>query len=156
MDKPHTLVSRFYGLHRVKLPHGRKIHILIMNNLFPPHKDVYEMYDLKGSTVGRLYSEKAAADNQGAVLKDVNWIERGRTIELGSYKRALLVEQLRRDVEFLKSIGVMDYSLLIGPHNLSRGNKDNLQSTTSKVFEVRSSTRAHSHLLVGVVRRTNS
>jgi len=142
MDNPHTLISRFYGLHRVKLPHGRKIHFLIMNNLFPPHKDIHEMYDLKGSTVGRLYSEEKAADNPGAVLKDVNWIERGRTIELGPYKRALLVEQLRRDAEFLKSIGVMDYSLLIGLHNLSRGNKDNLRSTTLKVFEVRSSSRA--------------
>lgn len=136
MDNPHTLISRFYGLHRVKLPHGRKIHFLIMNNLFPPHKDIHETYDLKGSTVGRLYPEEKAAENPGAVLKDVNWINRDRTIELGPYKRALLVEQLRRDVEFLKSIGVMDYSLLIGLHNLSRGNKDNLRSTTLKVFEV--------------------
>jgi 1-phosphatidylinositol-4-phosphate 5-kinase len=139
MDNPHTLISRFYGLHRVKLPRGRKIHFLIMNNLFPPHKDIHETYDLKGSTVGRLYPEEKAADNPGAVLKDINWIERDRTIELGPYKRALLVEQLRRDVEFLRSIGVMDYSLLIGLHNLHRGNKDNLRSTTLKVFEVRSS-----------------
>lgn len=109
-----------------------------MNNLFPPHKDIHETYDLKGSTVGRLYPHEKAVDNPGAVLKDVNWIERERSIELGPYKRALLVEQLRRDVEFLKSIGVMDYSLLIGLHNLSRGNKDNLRSTTLKVFEVRS------------------
>ncbi|GAA5999444.1 hypothetical protein JCM5350_001122, partial [Sporobolomyces pararoseus] len=52
---PHTLLSRFYGLHRVKLPHGRKIHFVIMNNLFPPHRDIHETYDLKGSSVGRLY-----------------------------------------------------------------------------------------------------
>jgi 1-phosphatidylinositol-4-phosphate 5-kinase len=32
---PHTLLSRFYGLHRVKMPRGRKIHFVIMNNLFP-------------------------------------------------------------------------------------------------------------------------
>ena len=52
-NNPHTLISRFYGLHRVKLPHGRKIHFVIMNNLFPAHKDIHETYDLKGSTVGR-------------------------------------------------------------------------------------------------------
>lgn len=47
MDNPHTLISRFYGLHRVKLPRGRKIHFVIMNNLFPPHRDIHETYDLK-------------------------------------------------------------------------------------------------------------
>lgn len=55
MKNPHTLLSRFYGLHRVKLPRGRKIHFLIMNNLFPPHRDIHETYDLK---VGCLYSTK--------------------------------------------------------------------------------------------------
>lgn len=44
---PHTLLSRFYGLHRVKLPRGRKIHFVVMNNLFPPHRDIHETYDLK-------------------------------------------------------------------------------------------------------------
>jgi 1-phosphatidylinositol-4-phosphate 5-kinase len=33
-------------------------------------------------------------------------------------KRALLTEQLRRDPELLKQANVMDYSLLIGIHNL--------------------------------------
>lgn len=46
-QNPHTLISRFYGLHRVKLPRGRKIHFVIMNNLFPPHRDIHETYDLK-------------------------------------------------------------------------------------------------------------
>ncbi|KAH9912295.1 SAICAR synthase-like protein [Epithele typhae] len=131
---PHTLLSRFYGLHRVKLPHGRKIHFVIMNNLFPAHKDVHETYDLKGSTVGREYSEEKAAQNPRAVLKDLNWINRGKTLELGPEKRALLTEQLRRDSELLKTIGVMDYSLLIGIHNMRRGNRDNVRRNTLRVF----------------------
>lgn len=134
---PHTLISRFYGLHRVKLPRGRKIHFVIMNNLFPPHKDIHETYDLKGSTVGRLYPwDKAKEKGSGAVLKDLNWIEKGHTIELGPEKRALLTEQLRRDKEFLKEIKVMDYSLLIGIHNLQRGNRDKLRKNTLKVYSV--------------------
>lgn len=136
MDNPHTLISRFYGLHRVKLPRGKKIHFVIMNNLFPPHRDIHETYDLKGSTVGRLYPEEKAVDNLGAVLKDVNWIDRERVLEIGPYKRALLVEQLRRDTELLKRIRVMDYSLLIGIHSMQRGNKENIRVNTLKVFEV--------------------
>ncbi|CAL1698694.1 unnamed protein product [Somion occarium] len=133
-NNPHTLISRFYGLHRVKLPRGRKIHFVIMNNLFPPHKDVHETYDLKGSTVGREYPEEKAAQNPRAVLKDLNWIKRGKRLELGPEKRALLTEQLRRDSELLKHLNVMDYSLLVGIHNMERGNRDNVRSSTLKVF----------------------
>ncbi|KAI0000132.1 hypothetical protein BJV74DRAFT_821764 [Russula compacta] len=131
---PHTLLSRFYGLHRVKLPRGNKIHFVIMNNLFPAHKDIHETYDLKGSTVGRLYPEERARENPRAVLKDLNWIDRGKELALGPEKRALLMEQLRRDAEFLKELRVMDYSLLVGIHNMQRGNRDNVRRNTLRVF----------------------
>ncbi|KAF8921309.1 SAICAR synthase-like protein [Mucidula mucida] len=134
-ENPHTLLSRFYGLHRVKLPRGRKIHFVIMNNLFPPHKDIHETFDLKGSTVGREYPEELLKDKNNPVLKDLNWINREHMLEFGPEKRALLTEQLRRDKELLKSIGVMDYSLLVGIHNMRRGNRDNLRKNTLKVFE---------------------
>jgi len=135
-DNPHTLLSRFYGLHRVKLPRGRKIHFVIMNNLFPPHRDIHETYDLKGSAFGREYPEEKAKKNPRAVLKDKNWVNRGRTLELGPEKRALLSEQLRRDMEFLKRKNVMDYSLLVGIHNMERGNRDNLRENQLSMFHV--------------------
>jgi 1-phosphatidylinositol-4-phosphate 5-kinase len=133
-SNPHTLLSRFYGLHRVKLPRGRKIHFVIMNNLFPPHKDIHETYDLKGSTFGREYPEDKLAPNPRAVLKDLNWIKRHKKLELGPEKKALLTEQLRRDAAWLKSVNVMDYSLLVGIHNMQRGNRDNVRRSTLKVF----------------------
>lgn len=107
-----------------------------MNNLFPPHRDIHETFDLKGSTVGREYPEEKAALNPRAVLKDLNWINRGRVLDLGPEKRALLTEQLRRDSELLKKVNVMDYSLLVGIHNMQRGNRDNVRSNTLKVFSV--------------------
>ncbi|KAI0758492.1 SAICAR synthase-like protein [Trametes elegans] len=133
-DNPHTLLSRFYGLHRVKLLRGRKIHFVIMNNLFPAHKDIHETYDLKGSTVGPEYPEEKAAQNPRAVLKDLNWIQRRKMLELGPKKRAPLTEQLRHDSELLKDLGVMDYSLLVGIHNMQRGNRDNVRRNNLRVF----------------------
>lgn len=133
---PHTLLSRFYGLHRVKLPRGRKIHFVIMNNIFPPHRDVHETYDLKGSAWGRETSEEKLAQNPKATLKDLNWLHRGRVFELGPEKRALLSEQLRRDMTFLKRLGIIDYSLLIGIHNMERGNRDNIREHQLSVFHV--------------------
>lgn len=109
---------------------------MIMNNLFPPHRDIHETFDLKGSTVGRVYPEELAAQKPRAVLKDLNWINRGRSLDIGPEKRALMTEQLRRDSDFLKRIDVMDYSLLVGIHNMQRGNKDNVRRNTLKVFSV--------------------
>lgn len=130
----HTLLSRFYGLQ--KLPHGREIHFMVMNNLFLPHRDIHETLHLKGLTVGREHPEEKADKNPRAMLKDLNWMNRARTLELGPEKRALLAEHLRRNSELPKRICVMDYSLLVGIHNMRRGNRDNIRSNTLKVFSV--------------------
>jgi 1-phosphatidylinositol-4-phosphate 5-kinase len=134
-ENPHTLLSRFYGLHRVKLPGGKKIHFVIMNNLFPPHRDIHETYDLKGSAIGREYPEEKAAQKKGAVLKDLNWIKRGRELEFGPAKRALLESQVRSDVALLQRLGIMDYSLLIGLHDMNRGNKEGLRQDALQVVQ---------------------
>ncbi|KAF9269565.1 SAICAR synthase-like protein [Marasmius fiardii PR-910] len=173
-SNPHTLLSRFYGLHRVKLPRGRKIHFVIMNNLFPPHKDIHETYDLKGSTVGREWidkhkdepppspSESQASSSsskkkkQSPVMKDLNWIKKGHRLELGPEKRALLTEQLRRDKELLKDIHVMDYSLLVGIHNMQRGNRDNVRRKTLKVFDPDIPIRRHATSSVHNLSKTKS
>ncbi|KAI9613517.1 hypothetical protein H4Q26_010124 [Puccinia striiformis f. sp. tritici PST-130] len=132
-NNPHTLLSRFYGLHRVKLPRGRKIHFVIMNNLFPPHRDIHETFDLKGSAIGREYPESKA--KAGSVLKDLNWIHRGRRIELGPTKKSLFEEQLKRDTLLLQQLGIMDYSLLIGLHDMRRGNSEGLRDDQLRVFQ---------------------
>ncbi|CAG8583546.1 7025_t:CDS:2, partial [Diversispora eburnea] len=128
-NNPNTLLSRFYGLHRVKLPHGHKIHFVVMNNIFPPHRDIHEIYDLKGSTVGREYNEQLAVNNPRAVLKDLNWVNRNRCLEFGPEKQKIFVEQLKKDVALLQRLKIMDYSLLVGLHDTSRGNKDNIRET---------------------------
>jgi hypothetical protein len=61
---------------------GYRSHFVIMNDLFPAHKDIHKTYDLKGSTVGRIYPEEHARENPRVVLKDLNWIERGRELVL--------------------------------------------------------------------------
>ncbi|KAJ3326888.1 Phosphatidylinositol-4-phosphate 5-kinase [Blyttiomyces sp. JEL0837] len=132
---PETLLSRIFGLHRVKLPGNRKIHFVVMGNVFPSNYDIHETYDLKGSTVGRKISEEQAKANPRAVLKDLNWLERGKKLHLGPRKREVFVQQMERDVEFLVSMKIMDYSLLIGCHDLVKGNKDNIRDSTLAVFE---------------------
>ncbi|KAM4064575.1 phosphatidylinositol-4-phosphate 5-Kinase domain-containing protein [Hirsutella rhossiliensis] len=133
-DNPNSLLSQFYGLHRVKMPYGKKIHFVVMNNLFPPHRDIHTTFDLKGSTIGRDYREDDLAKNPRATLKDLNWLRRQQQLALGIQKKQLFLEQLQRDVVLLKRLQIMDYSLLVGIHDLSRGNEENLRDKTLQVF----------------------
>lgn len=135
INTPDTLISQFYGLHRVKIPYGRKIHFVVMNNLFPPHRDIHQMFDLKGSTIGRDYREEDLAKNHRATLKDLNWLRRGLHLELGPGKREAFIEQVKRDVSLLQRLHIMDYSLLVGIHELEKGNEQKLRENMLKVFQ---------------------
>ncbi|EEP75695.1 phosphatidylinositol-4-phosphate 5-kinase its3 [Uncinocarpus reesii 1704] len=134
-NNPNTLISQFYGLHRVKMAYGRKIHFVVMNNLFPPHRDIHQMFDLKGSTIGRDFREEDLVSNPRATLKDLNWLRRTRHLELGPMKRDIFLAQLRRDVALLQRLKIMDYSLLIGIHDAAKGNEEKLRDKTLQVFQ---------------------
>lgn len=133
-ENPNTLLSQFYGLHRVKTPWGRKIHFVVMNNLFPPHRDIHTTFDLKGSTIGRDYKEEDLEKNPRATLKDLNWLRRQRHLELGIQKKRLFMEQLQKDVKLMQKLHIMDYSLLIGVHDTRKGNEENLRAQNLQVF----------------------
>jgi hypothetical protein len=108
---PNTLISRFFGLHRVK-PHKKDVrYFVVMDNVFGS-LDIDERFDLKGSTFGRLDT----SGKPDAVLKDLNWTQGRRRLLVGPTMRARLLEQLRIDAKFLQSQNIMDYSLLVGIH----------------------------------------
>ncbi|CAG8087940.1 unnamed protein product [Penicillium nalgiovense] len=134
-NNPNTLISQFYGLHRVKMAYGRKIHFVVMNNLFPPHRDIHQTFDLKGSTIGRDLQESDLERNPRATMKDLNWVRRNRHLECGPSKRDFFIEQLKRDVVLLQRLKIMDYSLLVGIHDAGRGNEEKLRDKTLQVFQ---------------------
>ncbi|MCJ1471421.1 Phosphatidylinositol-4-phosphate 5-kinase [Lambiella insularis] len=134
-QNPNTLISQFYGLHRVKVPYGRKIHFVVMNNLFPPHRDIHQTFDLKGSTIGRDFKEEDLVKNPRATLKDLNWLRRDYHLEFGPDKKRVFIEQMKKDVALLQRLKIMDYSLLVGIHDLGKGNEEKLRDKTLQVFQ---------------------
>jgi len=117
-ENPDTMLVRFLGLHRVKMYHlRRKVHFLIMASVFDTPQEINVMYDLKGSLVGRRATAEERA--KGGVLKDLDLIEDGVQMKLGSKREAFLA-QIRRDTAFLAEHNIMDYSLLVGIHDRSR------------------------------------
>ncbi|KAJ5033652.1 uncharacterized protein L3040_008764 [Drepanopeziza brunnea f. sp. 'multigermtubi'] len=155
-ENPNTLLSQFYGLHRVKMPYGRKIHFVVMNNLFPPHRDIHKTFDLKGSTIGRDFKEEDLEKNPRATLKDLNWLRRNLHLEFGPEKKRLFFEQMEKDVHLLQKLKIMDYSMLVGIHDLQRGNQDNLRDKTLQVFQPGGETQAEEAQPPGALMRTPS
>jgi len=116
---PNTLLTRFYGMHRVKMRHlKRKVHFVIMHSVFDTKEKIFRIYDLKGSTVGRS-SGPDKVRKEGVVYKDLDLVDDQAKFQLGT-KRKLFMEQLEKDASFLASLNIMDYSLLIGIHDEAR------------------------------------
>jgi hypothetical protein len=95
-----------------------------MGNVLPSNKDIHQTFDLKGSMFGRITSDEEVKKNPHAVMKDQNWVKNKQQLQLGPAKRDILITQLERDVELLQSLNIMDYSLLIGIHDIIKGNTE--------------------------------
>jgi len=100
-----SLLCRFLGAYSLKVG-GVTLRFVVMNNMISV-RDTYEIYDLKGTTEDRLVDPKAHS-----VLKDNNFAP--HTMLFQRPKRENLVASLQDDSDFLKSLGLMDYSLLVG------------------------------------------
>lgn len=117
-ENPHSLLVRILGMHRIKMyQFRRKVHFVIMTSVFDTPEQIHTIYDLKGSLVGRAATAKEKAN--GGVLKDRDLLESGEKIKLGDKKKAFLA-QLDKDAKFLATLGIMDYSLLLGVHYRDR------------------------------------
>ena len=115
VENPNTMITRFFGMYRVKLYHLRRnVKFVIMNSVYYTDKYLQTFYDLKGSSIGR------DAKPGQSVRKD-NDLRRGmpdEALSLPSTTRTRLRQQLDVDCGFLQSVGVMDYSMLVGVHHV--------------------------------------
>jgi 1-phosphatidylinositol-4-phosphate 5-kinase len=52
-----SLIIRYFGLHKLEYS-GGKIYFVIMSNAFNTRKEIHERFDIKGSTHGRITTDK--------------------------------------------------------------------------------------------------
>ncbi|XP_062847536.1 phosphatidylinositol 4-phosphate 5-kinase type-1 alpha [Trichomycterus rosablanca] len=118
-----TLLPKFYGLYCVQAA-GKNIRIVVMNNLLPRSVPMHLKFDLKGSTYKRRASPKER-DKRAPTHKDLDFSQdmpEGIQLEPDNYNA--LSKTIQRDCLLLQSFKIMDYSLLVGIHNVdlaSRG-----------------------------------
>uniref|UniRef100_M3ZXV7 Phosphatidylinositol-4-phosphate 5-kinase, type I, alpha, b n=2 Tax=Xiphophorus maculatus TaxID=8083 RepID=M3ZXV7_XIPMA len=118
-----TLLPKFYGLYCVQAG-GKNIRIVVMNNLLPRIIPMHLKYDLKGSTYKRRASPK---EREKAVptYKDLDFIQDmpdGLLLEADNYNA--LCKTIQRDCLLLQSFKIMDYSLLMGIHNMEQASRE--------------------------------
>ncbi|XP_049460047.1 phosphatidylinositol 4-phosphate 5-kinase-like protein 1 [Epinephelus fuscoguttatus] len=107
---PHSLLVKFLGVHRIKIPHRRKKYFIVMQSVFYPDDRINARYDIKGCEVSR-WTEPAPEGSQIiVVLKDLNF--EGQYITLDQ-QRPWLLRQVEIDTNFLRRLNVLDYSLLL-------------------------------------------
>ncbi|XP_067468826.1 phosphatidylinositol 4-phosphate 5-kinase type-1 alpha-like isoform X2 [Thunnus thynnus] len=112
-----TSLPKFYGLYCVQAA-GKNIRIVVMNNLLPSAVRMHLKFDLKGSTYKRQASAKER-DKAVPTYKDLDFMQvmpDGLLLEGDKYNA--VCKTIQRDCLLLQSFKIMDYSLLVGIHNL--------------------------------------
>ncbi|KAI9115324.1 hypothetical protein K1719_013643 [Acacia pycnantha] len=124
----NTLVTKFYGLHCVRLTGSpKKVRFVIMGNLFCSEFSIHRRFDLKGSTFGRTTDKPESEIDATTTLKDLdlNYLFR---LQKDWFEEFFV--QVDRDCELLEQERIMDYSMLVGLHFQERQSiKDSLTPT---------------------------
>ncbi|BES97178.1 phosphatidylinositol-4-phosphate 5-kinase type I [Nesidiocoris tenuis] len=122
-QNPRTLLPKFFGLYCYQCNH-KNIRMVAMNNLLPSIIPMHQKYDLKGSTYKRK-ANKSERSKKSPTYKDLDFMEHhpdGIFLEADTY--TALVNTIRRDCRVLESFKIMDYSLLVGVHNLDQESRE--------------------------------
>ena len=101
---PHSLLVPIYGMHDID-----QLTIIVMGNVFNSSYVMDAAWDLKGSVVGR-------SAPGSFVKKDLDF---DRGFVFGASANAELARQIRIDAQYLKSMNIVDYSLIAGYHVLT-------------------------------------
>lgn len=127
-ENPNTMVTRFFGMYRVKLYHLRRnVKFVIMNSVYDTDKPLQSFYDLKGSVIGRDAKPGQAVQKDNDLRKELP----DGALALRPKQRDAVRAQLQSDLRFLESIGIMDYSMLVGIHHIPAFGDRNNSATVS-------------------------
>lgn len=112
-----TLLPQYLAMYRLTVD-NIETYMVVIRNVFSSHLRVHKKYNLKGSTIDREASEKERG-KKCPTLKDNDFLNEEIKISIGETAKEKLLETLAADVQFLTRLNIMDYSLLIGIHDLN-------------------------------------
>ncbi|XP_066976738.1 phosphatidylinositol 5-phosphate 4-kinase type-2 alpha [Macrobrachium rosenbergii] len=117
-----TLLPQYLAMYRLTVE-SMETYCVVMRNVFSTFLPIHKKYDLKGSTVDREASVREL-EKDLPTLKDNDFVKDGTKIYIGEEAKQQLMETLTADVEFLMRLNLMDYSLLLGVHDVARAEQE--------------------------------
>ncbi|XP_015279045.1 PREDICTED: phosphatidylinositol 5-phosphate 4-kinase type-2 beta [Gekko japonicus] len=120
----NTLLPQFLGMYRLTVD-GVETYMVVTRNVFSHRLTVHRKYDLKGSTVAREASdkEKVRTAVEGRFTTD------GPLLHIDANSRGSWGERTPFSVgsQFLAQLKIMDYSLLVGIHDVDRAEQEEME-----------------------------
>ncbi|KAL8165074.1 UNVERIFIED_CONTAM: Phosphatidylinositol 5-phosphate 4-kinase type-2 alpha [Gekko kuhli] len=108
----NTLLPQFLGMYRLTVD-GVEVYMIVTRNVFSHRLSVYRKYDLKAKEL--------------PTFKDNDFINDGQKIHIDEANKKMFLEKLKKDVEFLAQLKLMDYSLLVGIHDVERAEQEEVE-----------------------------
>ena len=116
-----TLLPHIMGMYRITVD-NKESYWVVMRNIFSVQLPMHRMYDLKGSTVDRVASPKER-QKTNPTLKDLDFLSHYDKLKVSPAAKSYLIDTLKEDVRFLVAQNLMDYSLLVGVHDILNGSE---------------------------------
>jgi hypothetical protein len=113
---PGTLLSKCYGIYSFHSGFSPAVYAIVMNNVFYSGLPIHQRYDLKGSWVRREVGLRHQQDPSSVLGMDQDFVRTHSKIEIGPRRKGEIMSSLETDSLFLKNLGIIDYSLLVGLH----------------------------------------
>ncbi|KAM9342854.1 phosphatidylinositol 5-phosphate 4-kinase type-2 gamma [Pholidichthys leucotaenia] len=142
----NTLLPQFLGMYRVSVD-SEETYLIVMRNMFSHRLVVHRKYDLKGSLVAREASDKER-EKDLPTFKDMDFRNNMQKVYVTDEQKEKFMEKLNKDVEFLVKLKIMDYSLLLGIHDIGRAERDREEEEAEEVSNDEE-TEAENGLAVG-------
>ncbi|XP_018424964.1 PREDICTED: phosphatidylinositol 5-phosphate 4-kinase type-2 gamma isoform X3 [Nanorana parkeri] len=117
-----TLLPQFLGMYRLSVD-NEDSYMLVMRNMFSHRLTVHRKYDLKGSLVSREASDKEKI-KELPTFKDMDFLNMSQKLYVDEEQKKTFMEKLKRDVELLVQLKIMDYSLLLGINDVVRAEQE--------------------------------
>uniref|UniRef100_A0A8C2YYP3 Phosphatidylinositol 5-phosphate 4-kinase type-2 gamma n=1 Tax=Cyclopterus lumpus TaxID=8103 RepID=A0A8C2YYP3_CYCLU len=118
-----TLLPQFLAMYRVSVE-SEDTYLLVMRNMFSTDCNQYGRLLVYGTPVKEL-----------PTYKDVDFRNNMQKVYVSDDEKEKIVDKLNRDIEFLVRMRIMEYSLLLGIHDVERAEREEEEEEMESSYE---------------------
>jgi len=147
-----SLLARILGIYHVKSKESYDL--VLIKNFIPSEISLKYLYELKGSKLDRQVlsnSYSVSLVPEGSILKDLDFFQLQQSLHISFLDSGWLSRIILEDVNFLKSLGLVDYCLCIAVGEYPTFKKHSLHSAFARHIYYGKGLDASKVFVVGLV-----